>query len=172
MVTGVRWAESVRRKELHAVVDIRTSAKQLHEEAQKNPTYKENGRKDSINFMDDNDGSRRMVEQCYMRKRTTINPIVDWEEEDVWEFLNEVVKVPHCCLYDEGWTRIGCIGCPLAGKKEMLRSFERYPKYRDAYIRAFEQMIKNHPGQVRIATGEAAYEGGGVLLDAWIRWCG
>lgn len=161
VVTGVRWAESVRRKELHAVVDIRTSAKQLHEEAQKNPTYKENGRKDSINFMDDNDGSRRMVEQCYMRKRTTINPIVDWEEEDVWEFLNEVVKVPHCCLYDEGWTRIGCIGCPLAGKKEMLRSFERYPKYRDAYIRAFEQMIKNHPGQVRIATGEAAYEGGG-----------
>lgn len=161
VVTGVRWAESVRRKELHAVVDIRTSAKQLHEEAQKNPTYKENGRKDSINFMDDNDGSRRMVEQCYMRKRTTINPIVDWEEEDVWEFLNEVVKVPHCCLYDEGWTRIGCIGCPLAGKKEMLRSFERYPKYRDAYIRAFEQMIKNHPGQIRIATGEAAYEGGG-----------
>lgn len=111
--------------------------------------------------MDDNDGSRRMVEQCYMRKRTTVNPIVDWEEEDAWEFLNEVVKVPHCYLYDEGFTRLGCIGCPLAGKEEMLRSFERWPKYRDAYIRAFDRMIKNHPGQVRIATGEAAYEGGG-----------
>ena len=71
-----------------------------------------------------------MVEQCYMKRKTTINPIVDWEEEDVWEFLNDVAKVPHCELYDKGYTRLGCIGCPLKGKAGMLLDFERYPKYK------------------------------------------
>lgn len=47
-----------------------------------------------------------------------LNPIVDWTDEDVWDFLDNIVKVPHCCLYDEGFKRIGCIGCPLAGGGE------------------------------------------------------
>ena len=42
VITGVRWAESVRRKALHGVVDIRTESKKIHEEAQKIPTYKMN----------------------------------------------------------------------------------------------------------------------------------
>jgi 3'-phosphoadenosine 5'-phosphosulfate sulfotransferase (PAPS reductase)/FAD synthetase len=89
-----------------------------------------------------------------------VNPIVDWTDEDVWEYLNDVVKVEHCCLYDEGITRIGCIGCPLAGAEKMRRDFERYPKYKENYIRAFDRMIKNHPGEIRIATGEVAESGG------------
>lgn len=42
-----------------------------------------------------------------------ISPIIYWTEKDVWEFLNNVVKVPHCSLYDEGWHRIVCILCPM-----------------------------------------------------------
>ena len=104
--------------------------------------------------MDDNDVGRKMVEQCYQKNRTTINPIVDWTDEDVWEFLNEVAKVPHCSLYDEGYTRLGCIGCPLQGREGMLRDFERYPKYKALYIKAFDRMIANHPGEIKVATGE------------------
>ena len=77
-----------------------------------------------------------------------INPIIDWSDEDVWQFLNEN-NIPHCSLYDEGYSRLGCIGCPLAGTKEMLRDFERYPKYKELYIRAFQRMIENHPGEIR-----------------------
>lgn len=161
VVTGVRWAESVRRKQNHAVIDIRTSSKKLQDEAKDNPAYRETKHGDSIGFMDDNDGTRKMVEQCYMKKRTTINPIVDWEEEDVWEFLNEVVKVPHCELYDQGYTRLGCIGCPLQGRAGMERDFERYPKYKELYIKAFDQMIKNHPGEIKVASGELAENNGG-----------
>ena len=104
--------------------------------------------------MDDNETSRRMVEVCYMKKKTTLNPIVDWLEEDVWEFLNDVAKVPHCCLYDQGFTRLGCIGCPLQGRDGMLRDFERWPRYKQLYIKAFDQMIKNHPGEIKVASGE------------------
>ena len=31
-----------------------------------------------------------------------ISPIFEWTERDVWTFLNEVVRVPHCELYDQG----------------------------------------------------------------------
>lgn len=88
---------------------------------------------------DDNDESRRMVEQCYRTHKTLVNPIIDWTTEDVWEFLNDVVKAPHCCLYDEGFARLGCIGCPMSSNQE--KEFERWPKYRDMYLRAFERML-------------------------------
>ena len=111
--------------------------------------------------MDDNDTSRQMVEQCYTKRKTTINPIVDWEDDDVWEFLNDVAKVPHCCLYDEGFTRLGCIGCPLQGREGMLCDFERWPGYKNLYIKAFDRMIKNHPGEITVASGAPADTSGG-----------
>ena len=98
---------------------------------------------------DDNATSRRLVESCFRTSKTMVNPIVDWEEEDVWNFLNSN-DIPHCSLYDEGFTRLGCIGCPLSGSKNMIRDFERWPRYKELYILAFQKMIDNHPGQIKI----------------------
>ena len=53
-------------------------------------------------------------------------PIFDWTDADVWEYLNGL-GVPHCKLYDEGFTRIGCVCCPLA-PSNMRRDAERWPK--------------------------------------------
>lgn len=61
-------------------------------------------------------------------------PIVDWPDEIVWRYLRER-EVPYCSLYDEGWTRLGCVGCPMAGKGR-LREFERWPKIGGAWKRA------------------------------------
>lgn len=83
-----------------------------------------------------------MVEVCYRTMKTLVNPIVDWSTEDVWSFLNDVAQVPHCCLYDEGYSRLGCIGCPMSSIKNRQRDFERYPKYKEAYLRAFDRMLK------------------------------
>ena len=102
---------------------------------------------------EDNDENRRMVERCYRTRKTIINPIVDWTDEDVWEFLNgDWIRpggVPHCCLYDQGFKRLGCIGCPMAGTKRMAAEFLRWPKYRDHYLRAFQRMIDLHPDKER-----------------------
>ena len=173
VVTGVRWAESARRKALHGVADIQTTSKKLHAEAMEtNATATRVNKNGGLVFMDDNAESRRMVEHCFKKRKTTINPIVDWTDDEVWEFLNEWVKVPHCSLYDEGFTRLGCIGCPLQGREGMLADFERWPRYKELYIRAFDQMIKNHPGEIKVASGELAEtNGGGVLLREWVKWC-
>lgn len=173
VVTGVRWAESVRRKALHGVADIQTESKKLHQEASEVPSYRMN-KAGGIIFMDDNDGARRMVEQCYTKRKTTINPIVDWTDEDVWEFLNDYAKVSHCSLYDEGFTRLGCIGCPLQGRQGMIEDFERWPRYKELYIKAFDKMIANHPGEIKVATGEPvdinSGGGGTAIYTGWVAW--
>lgn len=152
-VTGVRWAESNRRKYLHGVVSINTKSKKLIDDAmQRSETARVNSQGGLI-LNDDNDENRRTVEQCYRTRKTLVNPIVDWEDEDVWQFLNEIAKVPHCELYDHGYKRLGCIGCPLSGTENMKEDFERYPKYKDAYIRAFERMIENHKDRITIIGG-------------------
>lgn len=122
-VTGVRWAESTRRRATRGIFEDagRTKAE---------------GR---ILF-EDNDEDRRELEHCIPKQKYICNPIVDWSEETVWRFIREQ-GLPYCSLYDEGFHRLGCIGCPMASKKEKLRSFKRWPKYRDQYIRTFDKMI-------------------------------
>jgi phosphoadenosine phosphosulfate reductase len=79
----------------------------------------------------------------------------------VWEFLNERVKVSHCELYDEGFTRIGCVGCPLQSSRGMRRDFERWPQYKELYIKAFDKMLLNRR--------DDTFSNGREVLEDWIR---
>lgn len=126
-VTGVRWEESTKRKHNRGLLELNNYTRQY------------------IKLMNDNDEARRMFETCTMKSMHTLNPIIDWTSEDVWEYLNSR-SIPHCSLYDEGFDRIGCIGCPLAGPVQMQKEFARYPKYKQAYLRAFEKMLKVREG--------------------------
>lgn len=142
IVTGVRWSESVRRKNNRHLID--------------------SGKKLFYNY--DNDDTRKMVEQCYIKRRTTLNPIIDWSEEDVWEYLNDVVKVPHCELYDQGFKRMGCIGCPMAPEHQRREQFERWPKYKALYLRAFERMLDAHKDSPRPCSWKTPEE----VMEWWL----
>lgn len=89
----------------------------------------------------DNEDSRRMIENCYKRHKTVVNPIIEWSDSDVWEFIR-AENIPYCGLYDDGFTRLGCIGCPMAGKHGRELEFLRYPNYKKLYLKAFEELIK------------------------------
>jgi phosphoadenosine phosphosulfate reductase len=39
-----------------------------------------------------------------------INPLADWTEEEVWEYVR-ANGVPYSALYDQGYTSIGCVPC-------------------------------------------------------------
>jgi phosphoadenosine phosphosulfate reductase len=123
-ITGVRWDESDNRKKNRNMYEIVTAKKA-----------------DKILF-NDSDKARRVFENCTVKGKRVVNPIVDWEESDVWEYLNSR-GIKHCELYDEGHKRIGCIGCPMSGK-HMETDFIRWPKYKDSYIRAIKRFLPHY----------------------------
>lgn len=123
-ITGVRWDESNRRKKTRAGLEVSQTEKW---------TQSQRERLDPDNMDDD------MVRYCMQSKGFILNPIIDWTTDEVWEFIHRY-NVPYCHLYDEGFKRLGCIGCPMSTHR--IEEFERYPKFKEAYIRAFDRMIK------------------------------
>ena len=77
----------------------------------------------------DNDENRRLVEHCYRTTSTMVNPIIEWSENDVWQFLR-YYGCESNPLYRCGKERVGCIGCPMANAKKRIIEFEKYPKYK------------------------------------------
>ena len=122
-VTGVRWAESTRRKANRAAFEVIAS------------------KKEDKQLFNDNDEDRRMFENCMQKGKRIVNPIIDWKTDDVWEYIRSR-RLKYCCLYDEGFHRLGCIGCPMGREKQIEKQFKRWPKYRANYIRAFERMLQ------------------------------
>lgn len=120
-ITGVRWAESANRKNNKALINIG------------------NSKRNNIMLNFDDDEARRMTEHCYRTRRTMLNPIIDWSDEDVWEFIKGY-GIPYCILYDCGYKRLGCIGCPLSTKA--AAELQAYPIYKSNYIRAFKKMLQ------------------------------
>lgn len=139
-ITGARWAESVARRRNQGLVTMMIGAKARAAAEETGAAYRRTARGGVI-MNDDNSEARRTVEMCYRTNKTLVNPIVDWTDEDVWEFIHEY-NVPYCRLYDEGWRRLGCIGCPMSGTDGMLRGFERWPAVKNMYLRAFEDMLE------------------------------
>ena len=121
IATGVRWTESTKRKMLGVMEAI--------------PSDKNK----KIVLMGDNDGNRRLFETCQLKAKRVVNPIIDWKEKDVLEYCTEQ-KITMNPLYACGWKRVGCIGCPMAGKHRQAQ-FAKYPKIKKAYIRAFDRML-------------------------------
>lgn len=139
-ITGARWAESNARKNNQGLITIMNGKKAatIADEIGAEYIRKQKG---GIVMNDDNSESRRTVEMCYRTNKTLINPIVDWTDEEVWEFIREY-KIPYCSLYDEGWKRLGCVGCPMGGSSAMIAQFERWKPIKNLYLMAFDEMIK------------------------------
>lgn len=144
-VTGVRWAESANRKNNSHLISIGNA-------------YNKN-----IVYNDENDEARRMVENCYRTKKTLVNPIIDWTDAEVWEFIRKY-NIPYCSLYDEGFHRLGCIGCPMNTHAET--DFQRWPTYKRAYIRAFDRMIARR--KERGLGCDNQFTDGQACFDWWI----
>ena len=140
-VTGVRWDESKNRSDNQGTVTIIGKPKTVQKTGEELGVNFTSTAKGGLVLNDDNDESRRMVEMCYRTTSTMVNPIIDWTDADVWTFL----KYYGCesnPLYQCGFCRIGCIGCPMAGKHRYAE-FRRYPKYKLNYIKAFDRMLDN-----------------------------
>ena len=115
-LTGVRWAESSRRAVNRGILES-----------------------DGRILNADNGDDRRLLEHCIPKRKHICNPIVDWTDEHVWRFITEQ-DLPYCDLYDKGYDRLGCIGCPMDTHRRQV--LDAYPKFRDQYLRTFRKMLE------------------------------
>ena len=89
--------------------------------------------------MNDNSKKRRMIESCVLKAKSVCNPIVNWTTNELWDYINsEHIEVNP--LYQCGFSRVGCIGCPMADKKRYFE-FAVFPKYKQMYLNAFKRML-------------------------------
>lgn len=88
----------------------------------------------------DNTEDRREMEHCIPKNKYICNPIIDWSDDMVWEFIDKE-NLPYCKLYDEGWKRLGCLFCPMATKAEKERMMKEYPKFKAQFVREFDKII-------------------------------
>lgn len=140
-ITGVRWAESTKRKNNRSGLEV------------------DKTKLDPDNMDED------MVRYCMQSKGFILNPIIDWSTDEVWEFIHRY-KIPYCHLYDEGFERLGCIGCPMAKKERRIKELNRYPKIKQAYERAFQRMI-----YVRQERGKTSdWQSGEDVMKWWINY--
>ena len=146
---GIRKEESVRRSKRHEVeVSNKAFSGNLEEfrewqkeqiakkEAKLIRKIKREGKKvneDEFSLKKDNEV------RCINGKDSIfVSPIFEWTEKDVWTFLNEVVRVPHCELYDQGYKRIGCILCPMSQHRQKVHELKDFPHVKRGWIRAIK----------------------------------
>ena len=115
---------------------------------------------------------RQMVESCFRdNTKMYLHPIIEWSDDDVWQYIRER-PLPYCKLYDEGFKRIGCVGCPMAGAGR-IAEFKRWPRFEIMYKRAFaaaasRNLAKGRPEWVKEHPLIANWTDGEKMFDWWM----
>jgi phosphoadenosine phosphosulfate reductase len=136
--------------------------------------YKENTGNDHLKIIgvraEESLRRRKLWKQVNANRRggTILAPIVYWTDADVWQYIHEN-HLPYCRLYDEGFTRIGCIGCPLAGANIQKRTFDRYPKFKEMWWRYTVKFWKRWHG-IPTRDGRRRFFEDFGTLEAYFAW--
>ena len=144
IATGVRWAESNARKERGA---YETIAKKKEDKIVVS---------DDLMLMNDNTDKRKLIEQCELKDKMVVNPIIDWTDREIWDFIQSE-RIDYNELYECGYKRVGCIGCPMA-EKQRWKQFRDFPTYERAYIRAFDKLIQVLKSKGRTPKWRSGYD--------------
>lgn len=124
IATGVRWSESVKRRS-RGEFEVFTKDKS-----------------NKVILTNDNGADRALFEQCTLNGARVVNPIIDWDDSDVWGFIHGR-GLPYNPLYDMGFKRVGCVGCPMSSRRDKEKAFRYWPGFRRAYLNACEQLLRD-----------------------------
>lgn len=121
---GVRKAESMKRSLHRDSIEMRDKA-----------NYS-----DIQLFHFDNIEEVRQTDACYRKKYFIVNPLAYWSDAYIWNYIQSE-KIEVNPLYSAEFSRVGCIGCPMAGKHR-IEEFNRYPKYKARFIKLCDDIMR------------------------------
>lgn len=153
VATGVRWEESARRANRGEYENVGKTVKE-----RKSATYED------IILTNDNDAKRKIIDRCEVKGAVVANPIIDWKNKDIWEFIRSE-KIKYNPLYDMGYSRVGSIGCPMSSYSKRCKEFSDFPRYRDNYIKAFDRFLKSRE---KDGHKSLLYQTAEEVFDWWI----
>lgn len=139
IITGVRWDESTSRR-TRGEFEVIGGKKSDHISVMPENEYDQTYLSDEFFLNNDNDVRRDWMESCVKQRKTTCNPIIDWPDRVIWDYIRQE-RMNVNVLYGCGFSRVGCIGCPMAGKSRNFE-FKTFPKYKKMYMKAFERMLE------------------------------
>ena len=96
-------------------------------------------------------------------------PIVYWTDADVWAFIRRE-SMKYCELYDQGFARLGCVGCPLAGPTNQRKQFDRWPRMEAAWRRAVWRFWDRWHGVPTMKGERRWFEDFGSAQGLWDWW--
>lgn len=123
-LTGVRRAESARRSKRQEV---------FLQTRRRHPEFTEG------TFDQFSRHQETTVECLKGLDKLTVNPLLQWTERDIWDYIHEH-DLPINPLYTKGYSRVGCLFCPMANIKNIRREVEDYPKYFQAFLRLIHRI--------------------------------
>lgn len=107
--------------------------------------------------------SWRIIQACSIKSQVKLCPIIEWSDAEVWEYIHSR-NLPYCSLYDEGFKRLGCVGCPLTPEK-MQAELARWPKVAAIWRKGAQARFD----YIRARDGEdARYKTFDDLWDWWV----
>lgn len=98
--------------------------------------------------------------------RSEVYPIRLWPEFRVWEFIR-ASKLSYCSLYDEGFTRLGCVGCPLTSPAHRRKEFARWPHFEKQWHSACDYVVAERE---RLGKTNVALKFDGVVFGSFEWW--
>lgn len=139
---GVRKEESIKRSK-RTIIDINRQSYVVHggQLFKENPTLFEK------------------VKHVCVKGVEKINfaPIIDWKENDVWEFISER-NLKYCELYDRGFDRIGCVCCPLVNKNSKVKDMAKWPGIvKASYIQPLQKLFDEGSYKGKAQTWKEAF---------------
>lgn len=149
ITTGVRWDESPARRKNRGTMEV------VHRDQDKR-----------LILTDDNDEARRTFETCKVRGERVVNPIVEWKSDDVLDYIEDQ-RIEMNPLYGCGFSRVGCIGCPMAGTAGRQFEFSMFPAYKKNYIKAFDRMLEERRRRGKMS---GTWYMGGTGVDVFHWW--
>ena len=66
-------------------------------------------------------------------------PIFYWLEWEIWDHI-ESKLLSYCLLYDEGFSRLGCVVCPFVDGRKLEKHKTRWPKIYAGFEKAMKKL--------------------------------
>lgn len=139
IATGVRWAESTNRKKNRGTME-----------------FSHRDREKRIILMGDNDKKATLFETCNLKGKMTVNPIVDWSDDDVWDYTHSEHLPINPCIAKDKNVLVASAVLWLVGWADSVSSCAGLPTKKCTFLR-LKECLMSEKQKVCRATGRLAW---------------